>query len=148
MPDPAYEAKYGKGPHRAADAIVSHRGFYALIKRRKDGIWAIPGGIVDPGETFRQAAFREFHEECGVDLNQPNLLDYVGHPIAFDDPDRDPRSWIITGAVAVKIWKHAERPILIPGDDAEDADWFSANDIPPLYADHNQILEVVSSLYP
>lgn len=29
------------------------------------GVWAVPGGSVDYGETFREAAVREVHEETG-----------------------------------------------------------------------------------
>jgi 8-oxo-dGTP pyrophosphatase MutT (NUDIX family) len=38
------------------------------------GQWAIPGGRLDPGETPRDAALRELHEEVGLDLAPDRVL--------------------------------------------------------------------------
>jgi 8-oxo-dGTP pyrophosphatase MutT (NUDIX family) len=37
------------------------------------GNWVMPGGKVDPGETLRQAACRELHEEVGIDAREEQL---------------------------------------------------------------------------
>ena len=41
---------------------------------RHAGQYALPGGKVDPGETGREAAFRELHEELGLNLPPEALL--------------------------------------------------------------------------
>lgn len=143
MPDPTYEAKFGKGPHLTADAVVLRGEEIALVHRRKDGMWALPGGFLDQGETFQACALREFNEEAGIDLVAGELIQSVERPVAFDAPDRDPRSRIISGAVLIRIWRAGHRPELVAGDDADDARWFDRHHLPPLYADHREIIEVL-----
>lgn len=143
LPDPAYEARYGTGPHLTADAVVVHGGEIALVRRRRDGVWALPGGFLDPGETFQTCALREFKEEAGVDLLAGELIQSVERPVAFDAIDRDPRSRIISGAVLIRLWRAVDRPELVAGDDADDARWFDRHHLPRLYADHNQIVDAL-----
>lgn len=38
-----------------------------LVKRGDTGEWAVPGGMIEPGETPQEAARREMREECRVD---------------------------------------------------------------------------------
>jgi len=140
MPDPAYEAKYGKGPFLAADAVVTIGARIALIRRRKDGVWALPGGIVEPDETSAHASAREFKEEAGVDLEVYRGRRDVYPPMVFDQVDRDPRGRIVSHAVLFRIDSDQDEPELIAGDDADDARWWDLDGLPPLYADHDQII--------
>lgn len=143
LPDAAYEARYGKGPHLTADALVVRGDEIALVHRKKDGLWALPGGFLDPGETFQACALREFKEEAGIDLVAAGLIQSIDRPVAFDALNRDPRSRIISGAVLVRISKTGDRPELVAGDDADDARWFGWRQLPRLYADHNEIVEAL-----
>jgi 8-oxo-dGTP diphosphatase len=145
---PDHIAKYGPGPYLTGDAVVIHRGFIAIIRRKKDGIWALPGGFMEKGETFTQSALREFKEEAGVDLEAiPDLVPMAFPPVAFDSIDRDPRGRVITGAVLLVKPPHHSPLNLIPGDDADLADWFPVHDLPTLYADHNEIVETLINLF-
>ncbi|QEL21701.1 NUDIX hydrolase [Bosea sp. F3-2] len=148
MPDPDYEAKYGKGPHLTADAVVVRGNEIALVRRKKDGHWALPGGFLDQGETFMECALREFKEEAGVDLiASPSLILATFRPIAFDAIGRDPRSRIISGAVLIMLSENLARPNLIPGDDATAANWFDRHQVPRLYADHNEIITALDATF-
>jgi 8-oxo-dGTP diphosphatase len=108
-----------------------------LIKRKVwpcEGMWAIPGGFVKMDESLEAAAYRELAEETGV----TNESVYLEQLYTFGEPDRDPRTRVITVTYfalvgADKISAHA-------ADDAEDVGWFSVYRLPPLAFDHAEIL--------
>lgn len=62
------------GPLASGEAVVLRDGKLLLIRRADDGLWALPGGITDPGETLAQSARRELWEEAGVDGQVAQLL--------------------------------------------------------------------------
>lgn len=47
----------------------------ALVGRSHAGIWALPKGTPEPGETIEQVAIREVQEETGL---QVRLIAYIG----------------------------------------------------------------------
>ena len=73
---------------------------------RHGGQVSLPGGVVDPGETFEQAALREAHEEVALPVDEVRVL---GAPTPLDIPVSGFRLHPI---VAV----HAARPRLMPSD--------------------------------
>ena len=125
---------------RTADIAVIKNGCILLIKRACapfEGMWALPGGRVDPGEVEIQAAIRELREE--TDLVGLHLTRVA----VFDDPNRDPRPgrWISTAYVAV-VPDDMELSVTA-GDDAKEARWFALSDLPALAFDHSAIIERV-----
>ena len=50
-------------PFLGVEAAVFRRDSIMLIKRHDDGLWALPGGLVDVGESWAEAARRELYEE-------------------------------------------------------------------------------------
>lgn len=48
--------------------VLDDRGRVLLGRRKDNGLWTLPGGGVDEGETPWQAVIRETREETGVDV--------------------------------------------------------------------------------
>jgi ADP-ribose pyrophosphatase len=153
------------GPNHAADPIVTRlnaaTGLVEMvaIQRRDNGQWAIPGGMVDPGETPAAAARREFEEEAVVAApdEQPalkKLLDelfaagnatvvYSGY---VDDPRNTDNAWIETTAVHCHCSPaQAAALALRAGDDAKNVRWLpvdaSEKDYLNLYAGHRAFVD-------
>jgi 8-oxo-dGTP diphosphatase len=61
-------------------------GEIVLIRRKDDGCWSLPGGMVDWGEDIKSAVCRELLEETGLEVM--NIRRLVG---VYSSPDRDPR---------------------------------------------------------
>ena len=61
-------------PAAGAEAVIIHAGKIMLIKRRDNGLWAVPGGFVEVGETLAEAAERELLEETGINGHVTRLL--------------------------------------------------------------------------
>jgi ADP-ribose pyrophosphatase YjhB (NUDIX family) len=55
--------------------IVTDRQGQILLERRSDnGMWGLPGGGIEPGETVTDAALREVKEESGLVVSITGLL--------------------------------------------------------------------------
>ncbi|MBN1180394.1 MAG: NUDIX hydrolase [Anaerolineae bacterium] len=125
-------------PSVTVDVIIFtlHDDLQVLLIKRKyppfAGMWAIPGGFVQEGESLEETALRELEEETGVrDV-------YLEQLYTFGNPGRDPRGWVITVAYFALVPCTAVD--LQAGDDAAEARWFSIHSLPLLAFDHADIL--------
>jgi ADP-ribose pyrophosphatase YjhB (NUDIX family) len=61
--------RYAPRPRACASAALFREGRVLLVQRAKAtgrGLWSLPGGRIEPGETARAAVEREVREETGV----------------------------------------------------------------------------------
>lgn len=98
------------------------------------GKWALPGGFVRIGESLDDCAKRELDEETGL----KNI--YLEQLASFGEADRDPREHIVTVAYValVNLIDHPPEA----STDADQAAWFSLQDLPKLAFDHDMILDI------
>jgi ADP-ribose pyrophosphatase YjhB (NUDIX family) len=72
-----------------ASAIVADDQGRILLQRRSDNArWALPGGVMDIGESIGQAIVREVREETGLEVEPENIVGIYsdpGHVFAYDD---------------------------------------------------------------
>lgn len=86
-----------------------------LVKRGREpskGLYAFPGGRVEPGESLEQAARRELMEETGLEAGPLTLV----KTLDIDAPEA-----IFRLSVFVASWLGGAPK---PGDDAEEAEWY------------------------
>ncbi|MCP4423962.1 MAG: NUDIX domain-containing protein [Chloroflexi bacterium] len=63
-----------------ANVAVIHNEQVLLTKRKDFGVWCLPGGHVDAGETVAQAAVREVLEETGLEIRLERLVGVYSIP--------------------------------------------------------------------
>ena len=59
----------------AEAAIFAEDGKILLVRRADDGLWCLPCGWVEPGESPAEAAVREVREETGLVVRATRLVD-------------------------------------------------------------------------
>ena len=68
--------------------VTNEAGELLLVHKTDNGLWALPGGGMDPGESIAQAAVRETKEETGMDIEVVGVIGLYTNPnhvIAYDD---------------------------------------------------------------
>jgi ADP-ribose pyrophosphatase YjhB (NUDIX family) len=101
--------------------VTDEQGRLLVIQRGHDpgaGLWSIPGGRIEPGETDAQALVRELLEETNMQVKVGKLIGRVQRP-GLGGAVIDIRDYAatVTGGT------------LRAGDDAADARWVTAAEL-------------------
>ena len=120
---------YPAAPVPAVGAVVVHEGAVLLVRRGQApsrGVWAVPGGRVELGETLAEATEREVREETGVSVR-------AGEPVwSFDSVIRDEEGRVSFHYVIVDLLAEYVAGEPRARDDALEARWVRPEDIPGL----------------
>lgn len=113
-------------PKVAVIGLVTWDQHVLLIQRGVEpmkGKWALPGGYMDAGEMPAEALVRELREEVGLEVEVRELLDIfpMAGPGVFNSG--------IVIAYRAEI-RRDEPPELYCDDDACEASWFPADELP------------------
>jgi len=116
----------------AAATLVEKEERVALVKRGVEpgrGLWGLPGGYVEADESAEEAAMRETWEEAHLRVELDGLLD------AFSYRSAQSRGVLLIYAA------HVVDGELSAGDDAVDAGWFGADELPEVaFRTHREVL--------
>jgi len=116
---------YPVQPQVAVGAIVFKDSRVLLVQRGKApalGMWSIPGGSVELGETLQRATEREIREETGLTIKAREPV------FTFDVIDRDENGRVRFHYVIVDLMADYISGELRAGDDALDARWASSEE--------------------
>ena len=115
---------YFQDPKVASAVLIEQDGRVLLVRRVYEpfrGMWTLPAGFVNGGEDPAEAGVRECFEETGLRVRVTHVMDVI----AGREHER--------GADFIIIY-HAEvlGGDLVPADDADVAEWFTRDALPPL----------------
>lgn len=123
-----------QNPAPAVGVILEKKGSVVLVKRRYEpraGLWGLPAGFMEAGESPEETALREAREETGLEIEIDRLHGaYKGAGSG-------------TGARVVLLVYRARIAggRLRAGDDAEEVDWFDFLALPDLaFQSHKKAL--------
>ena len=126
-------------PYVTADAAVFRDGRILLIRREDNGLWAMPGGVTEVGETWARSVERELHEEAGVEGTATRLLGVF-----------DSRLWgsqvksHFYGSVWLVELHEGQTPIA--GPETTGVGFFPEDDLPDLSPGHRRRVPLVFEL--
>ena len=127
---------YPDFPRVGVGAIVIKDDKVLLVKRGippSKGLWAIPGGHVELGETLQETAEREILEETGIVIRAKKPV------YTFDLIERDDTGEIRFHYIVVDLMAEYVRGEPLGADDALEARWLSWEEIEALPVSQNTL---------
>ncbi len=127
--------EYPRRPIASLAACVFKGDKILLIKRAtppSKGLWSVPGGVIELGETFEETAKREVYEECGIEIEAGEIFTVENFKV-LDEEKRIQFHYIITYLIAYHTGGEA-----YPGPEALDVYWATRQEL--LAIDMNPIV--------
>ena len=121
--------EYPDSPLVGVGAIIVEGDRVVLVKRGHPplaGEWSIPGGVLEVGETLREAAVREAMEETGLTVEPGELLG-VFDRVLRDSDGRTRYHYVLIDFLCRRISGEPHA-----AGDAEEARWFTRDEIKQL----------------
>ncbi len=124
----------------SALVVVDDKEAILLVRRSVDpkkGLWCLPGGFMELGETPEECALRELVEETGL---TGKIHDFMGVTVS--------RSDLYASVLLMGYIVRSFSGELCPGDDAEQAAFFAPDALPELAFDsHRRFVRIFLAAY-
>ena len=121
--------EYPDNPLVGVGAVIVQDNRVLLIRRGQApllGEWSLPGGVLECGETLRQATIREAGEETGLIVETRDMLGVYERVIRSDD------GRVQYHYVLIDFLCSAVGGSLAAGSDACDVCWFACGEMDDL----------------
>jgi ADP-ribose pyrophosphatase YjhB (NUDIX family) len=108
----------GPWPRAGASAVLFQGDAVLLVERGSgpsEGLWSLPGGSIEAGETAEETARREVREETGLDA------EFVGLAGVYDIIDRDEDGAVVLHFVIATFYGRTGEGTPVAASDARDA---------------------------
>ena len=114
------ERRYPERPIVGVGAVLFDAGRVLLVERGNpplQGVWSLPGGVVEAGERLADALHREIREETGLAIRLLDIVE-VFERILRDPDGRPEYHYVLIDYLCEKTGGE-----LRPGDDVSLARW-------------------------
>jgi len=133
--------EYPETPLVGVGAIIIEQDQVVLVKRAHApllGEWSIPGGLLEVGETLREAAAREALEETGLQVEVGELLG-VYDRVLRDADERTLYHYVLIDFFCQRIAGEPQG-----AGDAAEARWFTRGEVGqlPLAEDTAEVIQL------
>ena len=113
----------------AASAVVTDENGRILLQRRRDNDkWALPGGVMELGESLRDCAVREVKEETGLDVEVTGMVGTYSDPkhvFAYDDGE-------VRQEFSICFVAHVTGGQISSSDESHEVEWFEPSEVDDL----------------
>lgn len=119
--------EYPAAPRVGVGAVVLHEGRVLLVRRGRApalGLWSVPGGLVELGETTVDAARREVEEETGLDVRIAGLVGVLDR-VTRDADGRVRYHWVLVDYLAYP----QSNDTITAGSDAAEVRWVTIDEV-------------------
>jgi 8-oxo-dGTP diphosphatase len=126
--------EYPDNPLVGVGAVIVQNNSALLIRRGNApllGEWSLPGGVLECGETLRDATIREAREETGLTVETGELLGVYERIIRSED------GLVRYHYVLIDFLCRVVRGDLQSGSDAADVRWFTRDELDGLNLPHD-----------
>ncbi|RRJ33677.1 NUDIX hydrolase [Halocatena pleomorpha] len=107
-------------PYGSHTIVYRPTGKLLLVRHEEVDMWVLPGGQLDTGESFHDAARRELAEEAGIDVTYDGLATLTRVEVVY----RDHRTWGVMPVFAARA-NTVETDVCDPDGEISQARWFS-----------------------